>query len=176
MASKRTPVSKAPVQKQISSSDAKPAGDSFKSILFEILRTLRLILEAIVGIFNQRDDKKKTVRRTVTVRTSLKSLDPTSEDRDTEVELFETSTIIFSRSYEYVIKDANGYPAGKTSIFVSWPCYREELLAVKDAVTKFCVSELRKSVDKASGKQSTTEPHAPPSTPTTTPTTPTTGS
>jgi hypothetical protein len=90
-------------------------------------------------------------RGTVVVRSQLDKLDPTFRSREIEVEAFVTQPAIVSRSFEAVILGVDGYPRGKTSVFVSWPCYREEFQDAMTLVRKVAKEELR--VELASAKE-----------------------
>lgn len=88
----------------------------------------------------------------ITVVSQLNRLDSTIEEREIEVDPFVTNPVVVSRSYEAVIKGKDGYPAGKVSCFVAWPCYREEFKETLEAVGRVAKNEVRKDVAKATSK------------------------
>jgi hypothetical protein len=88
----------------------------------------------------------------VVVTSQLNKLDPTFVEKEFEIEPFVTQPVIVSRSFEAVLKGKDGYPVGKVSCFISWPCYREEFQETLEAVTRVARNEVRKDVEKAKAK------------------------
>lgn len=102
------------------------------------------------GVPDMGDQKKASV----TVRRTMKALNPeVVKDEMIEIVPFVTSTAIVSRQYEAAVKDDNGYQIGKCSVFVSVPCYVEEVPEMINYVKGLALSELKEAMDVARGKK-----------------------
>lgn len=83
----------------------------------------------------------------VVVRSQLWRLDSElKKDLDIEIEPFVTANVTVSRSFELTLKGSDGYPFAKVSVFISWPCYREEFEMAIAAVSRRGRFEIREEV------------------------------
>jgi len=93
-------------------------------------------------------------KASVTVRRTMKALEPeVVKDEMIEITPFITSTAIVSRQYEAAVKDDNGYQIGKCSVFVSIPCYVEEVPEMIIKVKNMALFELKDAMDVAKGRK-----------------------
>lgn len=100
-------------------------------------------------------DRAAQYTASVRVSTTLNTLDPSVEAYDFETTPLIGPVAVVSRQFEKVYKDDNGYPIGKTQVFISYPCYREEVEKVVEVIGRFGQNVLRSEQKKnAERKQS----------------------